>query len=64
MKGDAKDTFFHEYRLSYAVSRTISLRKIIVLGPVPDRAASAAPDANEIRINISGKNPRQDHGPT
>jgi predicted O-methyltransferase YrrM len=59
-----KEAFLHKYRCFYAVSRTISPRKIIELGTCAGSGAdaylNAAPDAEYLGIDVFGENIRHD----
>jgi predicted O-methyltransferase YrrM len=61
-----KEAFMHKYRCFYAVSKTISPRKIIELGACAgasgDPYLSAAPKADYLGIDVFGVNFRHDDG--
>lgn len=63
---EQKESFIHKYRCFYAVSKTISPKKIIELGACAgasgDAYLSAAPGADYIGLDVFGVNFRHDDG--
>jgi len=61
-----QEAFLHKYRCFYAVSKTISPRKIIELGACAGASAdpylSAAPEADYLGVDVFGVNFRHDDG--
>lgn len=61
---DRADDFLHKYKCFYAVSKTISPKKIVELGACAGASAdaylSAAPEAEYLGIDVFGVNTRHD----